>query len=183
MLVIDLRSKELFHSIGDLCGGFLEYDIPNWFKDGIRIKILVRKEIPDDIVLKYKENLFPVTVVTEPSPLTMKTTAMWLDQSVSHAIPPINFPLSNYSLPLHKEVEHASPSNNKVDVSGESVSKSNACGSKDVVRIDGVLVDYISASNCFNLVMDLTPAFCEAADKTGEEDAVIAEGSLSEAAD
>ncbi|CAN0904848.1 hypothetical protein LINGRAHAP2_LOCUS23335 [Linum grandiflorum] len=26
---LHLRSKELFHSVGDLCGGFLDYDVTN----------------------------------------------------------------------------------------------------------------------------------------------------------
>ncbi|CAN0904496.1 hypothetical protein LINGRAHAP2_LOCUS23127 [Linum grandiflorum] len=65
---LHLRSNDLFRSIGNFCGAFVEADITNWFKDGIRIKIYVKEDIPDEVVLQYQNNVFPVMVMVEPSP-------------------------------------------------------------------------------------------------------------------
>ncbi|CAN0838237.1 hypothetical protein LINGRAHAP2_LOCUS2051 [Linum grandiflorum] len=36
---LHLQSAELFKAIGDMCGSFIETDITNWFRDGLRIKV------------------------------------------------------------------------------------------------------------------------------------------------
>ncbi|CAN0830564.1 hypothetical protein LINGRAPRIM_LOCUS3292 [Linum grandiflorum] len=46
---LHLRSQDLIRAIGNSCGTFLESNISNWFNDGVRIKIYIQEEIPDDV--------------------------------------------------------------------------------------------------------------------------------------
>ncbi|CAN0907144.1 hypothetical protein LINGRAHAP2_LOCUS24646 [Linum grandiflorum] len=50
---LHLRSVETIRMIGSLCGSYLEADVNNWFNDGIRIKILVKEKIPDEVLLRF----------------------------------------------------------------------------------------------------------------------------------
>ncbi|CAN0917890.1 hypothetical protein LINGRAHAP2_LOCUS30568 [Linum grandiflorum] len=62
---IHLRSKELFKAISDLCGNFLESYVANWFQDGVLLKVFIKDSIPDEVIIRYKFQLFSVSVVVE----------------------------------------------------------------------------------------------------------------------
>ncbi|CAN0875282.1 hypothetical protein LINGRAHAP2_LOCUS10736 [Linum grandiflorum] len=65
---LHLRSCELFQLIEDFCGRFIEVDISNWFADGIRIKIFVEDDIPDEVNVRFQNTIFPIAITIEPSP-------------------------------------------------------------------------------------------------------------------
>ncbi|CAN0928336.1 hypothetical protein LINGRAHAP2_LOCUS36431 [Linum grandiflorum] len=64
-LPLHLRSPALFRDLGDLCGGFLEFKEEGCTWNSVRLKVKHSSSIPQIILLRFKDESFPVSVSAE----------------------------------------------------------------------------------------------------------------------
>ncbi|CAN1163120.1 hypothetical protein LINPERPRIM_LOCUS32502 [Linum perenne] len=57
---LHLRSLELFQSLGDKCGGFLDYDVSLCPISSVRIKVKEVGGIPEEVSIRFQTEVFPV---------------------------------------------------------------------------------------------------------------------------
>ncbi|CAN1155620.1 hypothetical protein LINPERHAP2_LOCUS20511 [Linum perenne] len=62
---LHLRSLELFQSLGDKCGGFLDYDVSLCPISSVRIKVKEVGGIPEEVSIRFQSEVFPVRVIKE----------------------------------------------------------------------------------------------------------------------
>ncbi|CAN0899727.1 hypothetical protein LINGRAHAP2_LOCUS20444, partial [Linum grandiflorum] len=148
---LHLRSKDLFTAIRDFCGGFLEFDVSNWFKDGVRIKVFVKKEIPDEVLIRYRQVIFPVAVVVEPSPSTSRKYLEGLGKVEGQSIDSraATNPQKSLHLPkiaAHNSQQHASDLNEKRSCEVED----GVMDPKPIENLDMGFCDLIKSSTTYD---------------------------------
>ncbi|CAN0858176.1 hypothetical protein LINGRAHAP2_LOCUS7110 [Linum grandiflorum] len=146
---LHLRSKELFKAIGDICGNFLEFDVSNWFKDGVRLKIFVNNTIPDEVTIRYNNHLFSVLVVTEPLPPASRKCRVDKQNpdgrvSISQKLNLPNTILPSSNMVVLSSLGHA----------GDSVGLGNCMGIEEAHNSRSI--NYPSEANCLMDVADFT---------------------------
>ncbi|CAN1838944.1 Putative ribonuclease H protein At1g65750 [Linum perenne] len=62
---LHLRSVNLFRSLGDRCGGFVDFDDSRCSLNAVRIKVSSVKVLPEELVLRHQGVLFSVKVSDE----------------------------------------------------------------------------------------------------------------------
>ncbi|CAN1182103.1 hypothetical protein LINPERPRIM_LOCUS40669 [Linum perenne] len=62
---LHLRSVDLFRRIGEICGGFLEYDERNCPLNAIRIKVVTSLDFSSKVSIHFRNSVFSVGVSSE----------------------------------------------------------------------------------------------------------------------
>ncbi|CAN0918804.1 hypothetical protein LINGRAHAP2_LOCUS31092 [Linum grandiflorum] len=65
---LHLRSMELFHSLGDVCGELLEFEEGSKLSS-VRLKVKLQGVVPEIILVCFKDEVYSVKVECEPVPV------------------------------------------------------------------------------------------------------------------